>query len=103
MGIEEGRKGVQALGLDHLGALGVGLAGRGQLGDLAVADDEVVNPVDPRHRIEDGRPPQDQVRVLAGTHVECVGQAHAGVPIGVGRLPSPWSAALPPSPPASSS
>ena len=34
VGVEEGREGVQALGLDHLGAVGVGLAGRGELGDL---------------------------------------------------------------------
>ena len=33
VGVEEGGEGVQALGVDHLGAVGVGLAGRGELGD----------------------------------------------------------------------
>ena len=41
--VEEGREGVQALGLDHLGAVGVGLAGGGERGDRAVADDDVVD------------------------------------------------------------
>ena len=62
VGVEEGGEGVQALGLDHLGAVGVGLAGRRQLGDLAVADDDVVDAVDPGDRVEHGRPAQDQVR-----------------------------------------
>ena len=70
MGVEEGREGVQALGLDHLGAVGVGLAGRGERGDRAVADDDVVDAVDAGDRVEHGRPAEDQVRVLAGADVE---------------------------------
>ena len=66
VGVEEGGEGVQALGLDHLGAVVVRLARRGQLGDLAVADDDVVDAVDPGHRVEHRRPAQDQVRGLAG-------------------------------------
>ena len=80
------------------------LAGRRQLGDLAVADDDVVDAVDAGDRVEHGRPPQDQVGVLAGADVEAVGEAHAGCPIGVGcGAPSPSASGVGRSPPASSS
>ncbi len=84
VGVEEGREGVQAAGVDLLEALAGGLAGRRQLGDLAVADDDVVLGIDAGHRVEHRRPAQDQVRALSGAHLH-LGQAHAGCPIGVGR------------------
>jgi hypothetical protein len=82
--VEEGGEGVQSLGVDLLQPLDLG-AGRGQLGDPAGADDDVVDAVDPGDRIEHGGGAQDQVRALAGAHVERLGQLHAGCPIGVGR------------------
>ena len=80
VGVEEGGEGVQALGLDHLRALRVGRAGRGELGDLAVADDDVVDAVDPGDGVEHGGPAQDQVRALAGAHVERLGRGSRGLP-----------------------
>ncbi len=94
---------MQALGLDDFRPLGVRLAGRGQLGDPPLADDDVVDGVDPGHRVEHRRPAQDEVRVLAGARVEGVGEAHAGCPIGVGAAPSPSLTGIGASPPASSS
>ena len=103
--VEEGREGVQALGLDQLGAVGRRRARRRQLGDLAVADDDVVDAVDPGDRVEYGGAAQDQMRGLARAHVERLGQAHAEVPIGVGLagLPSPSAGEAGRSAPASSS
>ena len=61
-------------------------ARRGELGDPAVADDDVVGALDPGDRVEQRRFAQDHVRALAGAHVERLGEAHAGCPcpIGVG-------------------
>ena len=48
VGVEEGREGVQAGGLDHLGALGLGASpARPSSAIRAVADDHVVGAVDP--------------------------------------------------------
>ncbi len=89
---------MQALGLEHLGPLALRRARRRQLGDAAVAEDEVVDAVDAGDRVEHGGTAQEQVRRLAGADVEDVGQklrrlaAHAGWPIGVGL---PWSLPAP--------
>jgi hypothetical protein len=61
VGIEERRDGVEALRVDHLGVGNRACAGRSQLGDLPVADHDVVRPLDPRPGIKDGRALQDQV------------------------------------------
>ena len=54
---------MEALGFDDLGALGRGgSAGGGELGDAAVADDDVVDALDPGDRVEDGGAAEDQVR-----------------------------------------
>ena len=103
VGIEEAREGVQALGLDDLGAVERHRAGRRKLGDAAGADHHVVDALDPGRRIEHGRRPQDYVRALAGAHVERLGQAHAGCPIGVGRSAPSASTGSGRPPPASSS
>ena len=96
--VEEGGKGVQARGVDLLQSLGGG-AGGGELGDPALADDDVVDALDPGHRVEHGRAAQDRVGALAGAHVEGLGEAHAGCPIGVGAC----SAGAGRSPPAAAS
>src|SRR5882672_1651679 len=98
--VEKGRESVYALRLDHLGALGLTLAGRGQLGNFAAADDDVVDAIDPGHRVEHSGPAQDCVGDLAGTHVKRLGEAHAGCPIGVTRTaPSPSASGVGRSPP----
>ena len=102
-GSKKAGKACRALGVDLLEAADGGLARCCQLGDLAVADDDVVLGVDAGHGVEHGGTAQDQVRALAGAHVQ-LGQAHAGCPIGVGRsAPLPWAGAGSPSPEASSS
>ena len=63
--VEEGREGVQALGVELLGAVRVGLARCGDLGDPAAADHEVVDAVDPGDRVEQRRAAQDEVGGLA--------------------------------------
>ncbi len=53
MRVDEGREGVQPLGVDDLGPLGrVERAGRADLGDLAVADQHVAGLVEPDARVE---------------------------------------------------
>src|SRR6201999_1800901 len=84
--VEEGGEGVQAFGVDLLDAGRVGASGRSQLGDPAVADDEVVDAVDPGDRVEQGGAAEDEVGRLARPHVEDIGEvdgagAHAGCPI----------------------
>ena len=63
--VEEGGEGVQAFGVELLGAVRVGLAGGGELGDPAAADDEVVDAVDPGDRVEQRGAAQDEVGGLA--------------------------------------
>jgi hypothetical protein len=82
VGVEEGREGVQAAGVDFLEAVDARRAGRGQLGDLAGADHQVVLGIDPGNRVEHRGAPQDYVRALAGADLQLSG-AHAGCPIGV--------------------
>ena len=69
-GSKKAGKACRPLGVDLLDALGGGLAGRGQLGDLAVADDDVVLGVDAGDRIEHRGAAQDQVRALPGAHLQ---------------------------------
>src|SRR5205823_2712973 len=100
--IDEGRQRVQALGVHHLGAVGSAECARlADLGDLAVAHEQVANAVEPRARVDQVSASDEQI---AGRHrgaVEC--GAHAGcgsvsAPAGEGA-----PAAARPGPPASSS
>ena len=85
--IEEGGHGEEAVGVDDLGTVNVSLAGARQLGDAAVADDDVVGRVDLGTRVECARVPQDdglRGPVRAAPVQAGDGAAHAGSPIGVG-------------------
>jgi hypothetical protein len=82
--IEEGRVDVAALGVDHLGAVGLGgLTGGCQLGDAPVADDDVVHALDSRGRVEHRGAPEDQLGGIAAAKREVRDgrEAHAGCPI----------------------
>ena len=100
--IEEGRKGVQAFGVDLLDAVELSARSR-QLGDPAGAYYDVVNTLDAGDRVEHGGAAQDQIGALAGAHVEHLAQAHAGCPIGVGLGSSSPAAGAGRSPPTASS
>src|SRR2546428_190116 len=88
--VEEAGEDVLALGLDHLAAA-LACARLRQLGDLSVADDHVVDPVDPRPGIEHGGAPEDEVAARAARappveRGDGPGRRHAGSLIGVGSI-----------------
>ena len=91
--VDEGREGVQALGVDHLGAVGrLERPGRADLGDLAAADQQVVVAVDAGARVDHLGAADQRVRRLApargraaaGACVASGTRVHAAPPIGAG-------------------
>ena len=90
--VDEGRQRQQAVPVDHLRTLDLGrAAGLRDLGDLAVADDQVAEGIQARPRVEQAsapdeqigaRPrPGDQLRPLGAAAGSVGSEVHAGCPI----------------------
>ena len=108
-GSKKAGKDAEALGVDLLRPVELGRPGLGELGDLAAANDDVTQLVDPGPRIEHPGPAKHEVLagLLAGASPVERGDrtTHAGSPIGVGAgsSASGWAPRSRGSPPASSS